>query len=94
MSSNNDITGDVIQSRSLSKQGRDNWDNIFGVKKPAWEWLKEVPHISILDHDGWRHDDGVTLENKITREDFNYRLSQCTVMTSDWLFEDQRQTTQ
>ena len=29
MSSKNDITGDSIQTKALSKQGRDNWDNIF-----------------------------------------------------------------
>jgi len=28
----NDVTGDTIQSKALSKQGRDNWDNIFGKK--------------------------------------------------------------
>lgn len=28
----NDVTGDNIQSKALSKQGRDNWDNIFGKK--------------------------------------------------------------
>lgn len=33
MVSKNDITGDKIQSKTLSKQGRDNWDNIFGKKK-------------------------------------------------------------
>ena len=33
MSSYNDITGEPIQSKALSKQGRDNWDNIFR-KKP------------------------------------------------------------
>ncbi len=33
MSAKNDITGDQIQTKALSKQGRDNWDNIFR-KKP------------------------------------------------------------
>lgn len=32
MASKNDITGDSIKSKALSKQGRDNWDNIFGKK--------------------------------------------------------------
>lgn len=32
MVTKNDITGDSIQSKTLSKQGRDNWDNIFGKK--------------------------------------------------------------
>ena len=29
----NDITGDLIKSKALSKQGRDNWDNIFKKNK-------------------------------------------------------------
>ena len=32
MSAYNDITGEPIQSKALSKQGRDNWDNIFKKK--------------------------------------------------------------
>lgn len=32
MVTKNDVTGDSIQSKALSKQGRDNWDNIFGKK--------------------------------------------------------------
>lgn len=35
MSAKNDITGDLIASKILSKQGRDNWDNIFGPKNKA-----------------------------------------------------------
>jgi len=33
MVTKNDITGDSIRSKSLSKQGRDNWDAIFGKPK-------------------------------------------------------------
>ena len=29
----NDITGDALVSRKLTKEGEDNWDKIFGVKK-------------------------------------------------------------
>jgi hypothetical protein len=32
MSARNDITGEPIQSKSLSKQGRDNYDDIFRKK--------------------------------------------------------------
>lgn len=32
MTARNDITGDAIRSRTLSEQGRENWDRIF--KKP------------------------------------------------------------
>jgi len=36
MVSKNDITGDSIKSKTLSQQGRDNWDRIFGKKdKPS-----------------------------------------------------------
>jgi len=30
MSTKNDITGDSIQSKGLSKEGRENWKRIFG----------------------------------------------------------------
>lgn len=33
MATKNDITGDSIRSKALSKKGRDNWENIFGKKK-------------------------------------------------------------
>ena len=28
----NDVTNDLIKSKSLSKEGRENWDNIFSSK--------------------------------------------------------------
>ena len=33
MATTNDITGDALVSRKLTKEGEDNWDKIFGVKK-------------------------------------------------------------
>ncbi len=33
MAAKNDITGDSIQSKILSKQGRENWDAIFNKNK-------------------------------------------------------------
>jgi hypothetical protein len=33
MATTNDITGDALISRKLTKEGEDNWDKIFGVKK-------------------------------------------------------------
>jgi thiol-disulfide isomerase/thioredoxin len=33
MAAKNDITGDLIKSKSLSKEGRDNWDKIFKKNK-------------------------------------------------------------
>lgn len=46
MASKNDITGDTIQSKTLSKQGRDNWDNIFGKKKKTVESVKKHKDIN------------------------------------------------
>jgi hypothetical protein len=41
MASRNDVTGDVIQSRILSAEGRDNWDRIFGKKEKKYKWLEQ-----------------------------------------------------
>jgi hypothetical protein len=46
MVSKNDITGDAIQSKTLSKQGRDNWDKIFGKDKKTVESVKKVKDIN------------------------------------------------
>jgi len=46
MATKNDITGDAIQSKTLSKQGRDNWDNIFGKKKKTVESVKKEKDIN------------------------------------------------
>jgi hypothetical protein len=82
MPAKNDITGHTIQTKGvLSKQGRDNWDRIFGKKRSAYEWLKECPWVSqIFDPDGWRYNDGVTLDTPITKEDFQKRLNESTLL--------------
>tara|TARA_R110000803_G_scaffold24748_9_gene59447 strand:+ start:1214 stop:1429 length:216 start_codon:yes stop_codon:yes gene_type:complete len=59
MATKNDITGDAIRSKSLSKQGRDNWDTIFG-KKNTEEAPTEVKINKVINKDN------LTL----TREDF------------------------
>lgn len=46
MASKNDITGDTIQSKTLSKQGRDNWDKIFGKKEKTVESVKKQKDIN------------------------------------------------
>jgi len=46
MVSKNDITGDAIQSKTLSKQGRDNWDKIFGKKDKKVESSKKEKVIN------------------------------------------------
>lgn len=79
--SKNDITGDEIKSRVLSKQGRENWDRIF-AKKPSTEWAKEDGLI-IYDPDGFDRrgdDDGVTPDTPITYKEYSRRIVRCTVM--------------
>jgi hypothetical protein len=41
MAAVNDITGDAIRTRILSKEGRDNYDNIFRKKDPIEEAQKQ-----------------------------------------------------
>lgn len=80
MSAKNDITGDSIASKILSKQGRDNWDNIFGPKKTAEQWMEiKHPNIKILNPHGWLQHDGVTLQTPITESNFNFRFNLSTV---------------
>jgi len=83
MSAKNDITGDSISSKILSKEGRDNWDNIFGIKKTANQWIVHNNlNIKILDADGWNQGDGVTLDTPISESDFNNRLSHSTTLSA------------
>lgn len=74
----NDITGDDIKSKILSAQGRKNHDRIFS-KKSAHEWLKDET-LTVIDPDGWRWDDGVTMDTPISYKEFQKRLVQCTVL--------------
>lgn len=78
MAAKNNITGDEIKSRILSSEGRKNYDQIF-AKKSAYEWLKDES-VVLLDPDGWRHDDGVTLDSLISYKEFQRRLAESTVM--------------
>lgn len=73
----NDITGDEIKSKILSAQGRKNYDIIF-AKKSAHEWLKDET-VKVIDADGWRRDDGVTMDTPISYTEFQKRLVHCTV---------------
>jgi len=47
MAARNDITGAEIKSRSLSAEGRDNWDKAFTKKTPA-EWLRYEQNDTLL----------------------------------------------
>lgn len=77
MASINDITRDEIKSKILSAQGRKNHDRIFS-KKSAYEWLRDET-ITILDPDGWRWNDGVTMDTLISYKEFQKRLMHCTI---------------
>ena len=39
MATRNPITGDALISRTLSKEGEDNFDRIFGKKKTNGGWI-------------------------------------------------------
>lgn len=80
MAATNDITGAEIKSGIYSAAGRANHDRIF-AKKTAHEWLQtdEFLGMTIIDPDGWRHPDGVSLEDRISYKDFCSRLNQSTV---------------
>lgn len=79
MASRNEITGRVLKTDPPNSASRDGWDRIFG-KKTAEEWLQmpEFAGIIILDDDGWRRDDGITINDKISYKDFDERLSVST----------------
>lgn len=80
MATRNDVTGDEIKSKALSEQGRKNWDNIF-KKQSAWKWLEELNYgkYTILDPDGWRYNDGITMDTPISKSEFHRRFSESTV---------------
>ena len=83
MATTNSITGDEIKSGIYSAQGRDNYERIF-AKKTAAEWLEFLPEYkgwTIIDPDGWRYDDGVTLETKISYSEFKRRLNKSTILS-------------
>jgi hypothetical protein len=67
-----------IKSRAFSEQGRKNYDHIF-VKKSAHDWLKDQPEVRILDGDGFRWNDGVTMDSLISYSEFQKRLNHCTI---------------
>jgi len=51
MSNRNDITGDRLINKRLSKEGEDNWDKIFKKKKelPEYELNKSTGEIQKVD---------------------------------------------
>lgn len=70
--SRNDITGDEIKSKTLSKEGRENWDSIF-QKKTFDEWL-------LLEYNGQCYrietdTSNIDLEKKIGKLEFEKLMS-------------------
>ena len=51
MSNRNDITGDRLINKRLSKEGEDNWDKIFKKKKelPEYELNKSTGEVQKVD---------------------------------------------
>jgi hypothetical protein len=78
MATRNNITNDEIKSKVLSKQGRENWDKAF-AKKTANEWA-ELDEIVILDPDGFRENDGITIDIPISYAEYSKRIPFSTVM--------------
>jgi hypothetical protein len=77
----NDITGKAIKTGIQNKAYDEGWERIF-AKKTAHEWLETMPDIRLLDPDGWRWNDGVTLDTPIKWSDFNNRLNHSTICGS------------
>lgn len=78
MPTKNDITGAEIKTSAYSANGRKNHDRIF-AKKPAHIWAEEMG-VMIKSPDGFRWDDGVTMETPINYSEFQRRLPYCTVL--------------
>jgi len=51
MSNRNDITGDRLINKRLSKEGEENWDKIFKKKKelPEYELNKSTGEVQKID---------------------------------------------
>ncbi len=79
MATKNNITGDEIKSKILSKQGRDNWDIVF-AKKTAIEWAK-LDEIVTLDPESFENGDGITIETPISYTEYSKRTSSANPST-------------
>jgi hypothetical protein len=80
MPSRNEHTGDLIQTKPSNEASRRGWDRAF-AKKTTQEWVEfEDNQVVIYDPDGWRYDDGVTLDTPISYKEFCKRLNESTVI--------------
>lgn len=75
----NSITGKAIITNPINSAYSDGWDLIY-AKKSAHDWLKSMPEIQITDPDGWKYDDGVTLDTHIKYSDFCKRLNESKII--------------
>ena len=71
--SKNDITGDSIRSKPLSKEAEDNWDRIFGknqdpITKPFPHNILRQPRIDTIGQNGNNGDHYEYELNKSTGE--------------------------
>jgi hypothetical protein len=82
MTARNEHTGDLIQTKPSTKASRRGWDRAF-AKKTAQEWIEfEDNQVIVYDPDGWRCDDGVTLDTPISYKEFMRRLNLSTISAS------------
>jgi hypothetical protein len=77
MATKNNITGDEIKSKTLSKQGRDNWEIAFS-RKTAIEWA-ELDGIATLDPKTFENGDGITVKTPISYTEYRKQISSVKV---------------
>ena len=70
----NDITGDKLISKTLSKEGEANWDRIFGKKDKTQDPItKPFPHnilkenVSRIEQIGQNGNDGIHYEYELDK---------------------------
>lgn len=79
MAAINEITGRVIKTNPQNSVYAEGWERVF-AKKSTHEWMKTMPDITIMDPDGWRYGDGVTMDTPITWKEFQKRLNESTII--------------
>ena len=68
------------------KAYRDNYDDIFALKKTPEEWCKLLD-VKIMDADGWRMD-CKSWDDKISEKEFQQRVCYCTIQISMKKYEE------
>lgn len=80
MAAKNDITGQVIKTKAPNRSFWNNYDKIFR-RKTAIEWCV-LENVTILDADGFKWDDGVTVDTPISYKEFCKRIVYCTTLNA------------